>query len=86
MTGQTRAAISLITEGNGASQSKEKDMFVLCANNGSNFYTGRAGDGWVSNDKKEAFVYNTVTEANRKASMFNKNTILHGMTFTVTEK
>lgn len=56
-------------------------MFVLSS--ASKFYTGRAGDGWVSADQSEAFTYSARAEAERKAAQFNRMTALHGMSFTV---
>lgn len=49
------------------------------------FYTGRAGAGWVSSAKTEAFTYSTRTEAERKAALFNRATVLHGLVFEVLE-
>ena len=47
------------------------------------FYTGRAGDGWVSADVKEAFRYDSLEQARRKAMIFNQATPLHGIRFMV---
>lgn len=47
------------------------------------FYTGRAGDFWVSAEKSEAFAYDSAAEAERKAAGFNRMTALHGLTFEV---
>lgn len=47
------------------------------------FYTGKAGDGWTSADKAEAFGYAGRGEADRKAAQFNKASALHGLTFSV---
>lgn len=44
------------------------------------FYTGRAGDGWVSADRSEAFAY-TELRARRIAQTFNGQEPLHGMWF-----
>lgn len=49
------------------------------------FYTGRAGDAWVSGDRSEAFVYAGRGEAGRKADGFNRMSRLHGHTFSVEE-
>ena len=46
------------------------------------FYTGRAGETWVSDDRHEAFVM-SASEAERKAVLFNERTLLHGLTFVV---
>jgi hypothetical protein len=44
------------------------------------FYTGRAGAGWVSQNKVEAFTY-TMEGAQRKAQIFNAGEALHGFWF-----
>lgn len=36
------------------------------------FYTGRAGQGWLSADKAEAFGYEALEGARRKAMTFNR--------------
>jgi hypothetical protein len=36
------------------------------------YYTGRAGSGWLSENRAEAFVYSGEGEANRKVAMFNR--------------
>lgn len=56
-------------------------MFVLRASNG-HFYNGKAGAAWLSADKVEAFTYSEA-EASRKAAMFNRGSVLHGLTFEV---
>ena len=45
------------------------------------FYTGKAGDKWVTTDKAQAFTYHSVDEARMKARMFNRTTELHGLRF-----
>ena len=57
---------------------------VLRTNSGM-FYTGRAGDAWVSSDRAEAFSYSGKGEADRKVSSFNRMSRLHGHTFFVEE-
>lgn len=47
------------------------------------YYTGRAGDGWVSDKQSEAFTYSVMGAALTKAASFNRNTRLHGLTFGV---
>lgn len=47
------------------------------------FYTGRAGDAWVSSDRAEAFAYSGKGEADRKVCCFNKMSRLHGHTFCI---
>ena len=58
--------------------------FILTANkNGETFFwTGRAGQAWVSTDRSEAFAV-TFDEAHRKATANNEFTELHSMTFEV---
>lgn len=56
-------------------------MFVLSS--ASQFYTGRAGDAWTSANVAEAFSYASRAEAERKAALFNRSTVLHGLTFSV---
>lgn len=48
------------------------------------FYTGRAGPAWVSADRAEAFALGA-GEAAHKAELFNRRTVLTGLTFTVVE-
>lgn len=57
-------------------------MFILRASNG-NFYTGRAGDNWLSPSKTDAFTYSERPNAEWKQQTFNRATVLHGLTFTV---
>lgn len=56
-------------------------MFVLAAN--GQFYNGKAGDAWLSSDKREAFAYGSIEGAQRKADIFNRASCLHGLTFSV---
>lgn len=37
------------------------------------YYTGRAGDGWLSPDRAQAFVYRTEGEAARKSRLFQRH-------------
>jgi hypothetical protein len=57
-------------------------MFVVAASS-RKFYTGRAGEAWLSANKAEAFAYASKEEAARKAALFNGATLLHGETFAV---
>ena len=59
-------------------------IFILFANlNGQKLYwTGRAGEAWVSADRSEAFAVSW-DEAHRKAELFNQASSLHSMTFEV---
>jgi len=59
---------------------------ALDANGNESFYTGRAGAGWVSADKAEAFPYFNLEGARRKAMLFNKNMPLHGLRFLAVER
>ena len=45
------------------------------------FYTGRAGDGFVSSDPKDAFLYQSVDAARGRAKSLNGGTPLHGIWF-----
>ena len=45
------------------------------------FYTGKAGEKWVTTDKTAAFTYQTIEAARSKALMFNRTTELHGLRF-----
>ncbi len=57
----------------------------LDGNGGEVFYTGRAGEGWVSPSRAEAFGYSK-EGAQRKALSFNRNTELHGLRFVAVAK
>ena len=48
------------------------------------YYTGRAGDGWVSADGNMAFRYDSREAAQRKALAFNRMTAVHGLRFVAT--
>lgn len=57
---------------------------AIQASNGK-FYTGRAGDGWLSSNANEAFTYSR-EGAERKAQLFNVNNgPLCGLTFKAVE-
>lgn len=45
------------------------------------WYTGRAGKGFVSALAGDAFLYETVEAARRRASILNRGTLLHGIWF-----
>ena len=60
-------------------------MFVLMTQNGQ-YYTGRAGEGWVSADKAEAFAYSEFGAACAKQETFNKRSSLTGLLFQVEAK
>lgn len=47
------------------------------------FYTGGAGDNWVSHNRCEAFAYMTLEGATRKAKLFNGRHALTGVFFHV---
>lgn len=47
------------------------------------YYNGRAGEGWVSSEIREAFPYHSIDVASDKARLFNRGTPLHGLTFAV---
>ena len=62
-------------------QTLEASMtYAVQASNGK-FYTGRAGEGWLGD---EAFTYGK-EGAEYKAALFNRNTLLHGLTFKAVE-
>ena len=44
------------------------------------FYTGKAGEGWLSADQNEGFPY-AVSGARAKATLFNKMSEIHGWRF-----
>jgi len=50
------------------------------------WYTGKAGEGWVSADKADAFVYRGWEAASRKATLHNRFTALHGWHFMAADK
>ena len=56
-------------------------LFGLDRSDRKVFYTGRAGDGWVSTDQAEAFTYSTYEAAKAKADRYNAHTALHGIHF-----
>jgi hypothetical protein len=45
------------------------------------WYTGRAGDGWVSSNPKEAFLGFSLEGARSRATQFNRMTAVHGIYF-----
>lgn len=45
------------------------------------WYTGKAGDGWISQDQALAFTYGTLHLARNKAMGFNRYCPLHGLWF-----
>ena len=45
------------------------------------FWTGRAGDLWVSEDRSEAFAGLSIEGGRRQATKFNAFTELHGLRF-----
>ncbi len=56
------------------------NLYVVCSN--GQYFTGRAGEGWVSNDRCEAFPM-TREYADRTMAQFNNTSRLHGLTFVV---
>lgn len=64
-----------------------QDSFILRAINalGQNvYYTGRAGEAWVSTDRKEAFLYSH-GGAMYRAGLHNPYKPLHGLTFELVD-
>lgn len=55
-------------------------MFYLATTDGR-FYTGKAGQDWVSVNRQSAFPFATIGEAQRRADMFNARTALTGLVF-----
>ena len=53
----------------------------LTADGSEKFYTGRAGDAWVSPNRGESFGYVSQEIARNKALQFNRYTQLHGLRF-----
>jgi hypothetical protein len=49
------------------------------------FYTGRAGERWVSKDRNAAFTYSLEGSAQCKAMYLNEAIQLHGLQFIVIE-
>jgi hypothetical protein len=45
------------------------------------FYTGRAGDAFVSPDRFQAFECETIATARERAKRFNRYTEIHGIHF-----
>jgi hypothetical protein len=45
------------------------------------FYTGRAGEGWVSTSRSDGFAYATIEVARNKATGFNRMMTVHGVRF-----
>lgn len=56
-------------------------LFGVARNDQKVFYTGRAGEGWVSANEAEAFPYSTYEAAKDRANQHNKWTALHGIHF-----
>lgn len=45
------------------------------------YYTGRAGDGWVSTDRRETFYWRSQEGATARAKEFNRHAGVHGVWF-----
>lgn len=58
-------------------------MFAVITTTGL-VYNGKAGEGWLSANKSEAFTYGK-EGAEYKAAQFNKFSAIHGHTFKVEE-
>lgn len=59
-------------------------IYILRAvddNGNVSFYTGRAGDRWLSPDRSDAFAGYNAEGARRKATQFNLLMGLHGQRF-----
>lgn len=60
--------------------------FVLLANPPARrappyYYTGRAGDRWISRNRSEAFVFETEQLAQARVRQFNAMASMHGLSF-----
>lgn len=67
---------------NTATEQNEKLILRgLDVNGNEAFYTGRAGTGFVSADKAEAFTYTLLAGARLQATNLNRMTALHGWRF-----
>ncbi len=53
----------------------------LDADGNEMFYTGKAGTGWVSVNRNDAFTYHHQDVARDKAKLFNTRMPLHGLRF-----
>jgi hypothetical protein len=53
--------------------------------NETRYYTGRAGEGWMSADRRAAFIFASKTEAERKAAIFTNFAPIHGYTCSAEE-
>lgn len=59
-------------------------MYVLRALDSAgnrSYYTGRAGDGWVSDNLGDSFKYESLAYARHRGAIFNQMTPLHGLSF-----
>lgn len=60
----------------------EKYYLMALDENGKEYvYTGKSGDGWVSENRSDLFHYNTREVAQHKAALFNRMTAIHGLRF-----
>lgn len=64
----------------------EKFALLGIAPGGSEYfyYTGKAGEGWISKKLSDAFLYDTRESAIRKTIVFNKTTPVHSLNFVAT--
>lgn len=47
------------------------------------WYTGKAGPEWLSLDRADAYVGYSLEGAQRRAQMFNRDSAVHGLQFSV---
>jgi len=61
------------------------DVLYLCTRQSDVelYYTGRAGEGWVSPDRSEAFIFSSWEHASGRCAAFNKYQPVHGLIFEV---
>jgi len=50
------------------------------------FYTGRAGECWLSPERADAFTWGTLEAARNRAKQFNGRVALHGVWFLALEE
>ncbi len=60
---------------------KKYYLRALDRNGNESFYNGKAGTAWLTTARSQAFQYETLEAAQRKATVFNRMTELHGQRF-----
>jgi hypothetical protein len=77
-----RSAVSDFRWSDFSQMQRVLDLYVLMVRGSRRFYTGKAGEDWVSEGHSESFSMSRA-EAERKAALFNSRTVLTGLTFVV---